>query len=93
MGEVSDNESESRFELEAEGETAFAVYRRQGRLITFTHTVVPEALEGQGIGKRLVAGALSQVRGDGMKVVPACSFVRYYIDTHPEEQDLLVSPR
>ena len=92
MSDVSDNETGSRFELEVEGQTAFAVYRRQARVITFTHTVVPESLEGQGIGKRLIAGALRQVRSEGMKVIPACGFVRHYIDSHPEEQDLLLSP-
>ena len=91
MTEVRDNEAESRFELDVGGTTAFASYRRQGRLITFTHTVVPEALEGQGIGTRLIAGALEMVRSDGLKAVPVCAFVRHYFDTHPETRDLLES--
>jgi predicted GNAT family acetyltransferase len=50
---------------------------------------VPEELEGQGIASRLVAGALADVRVNGWKVVPLYSFVRHYVETHPETQDLL----
>ena len=89
MSEVQDNERQLRFELDVGGNVAIAAYRREGRQITFTHTVVPEALEGRGIGRRLIAGALEHVRAEGLKVIPVCSFVRHYFDTHPEEQNLL----
>jgi hypothetical protein len=89
MDEVRNNRGESRFELEREGETAIAEYRlSEGRLV-FTHTVVPEAIEGRGVGSALIKGALDQVRGEGLKVVPACAFVKAYIDRHEEYRDLL----
>ena len=86
---VVDNQARHRFELAVDGETAIAAYRRHGDRISFTHTEVPTALEGQGIGKALVAGALDQVRAQGLKAVPLCAFVRRYIETHAEVQDLL----
>ena len=86
---VIDNSAENQFELVVDGETALAAYRREGDRIVFTHTEVPVALEGQGIGSRLVAGALASVRARGLKVVPLCSFVRHSIETHAEAQDLL----
>ena len=86
---VTDNKAQSRFELEEGGETAIAEYRLRDGRISFTHTEVPDALEGKGVGTRLIAGALEQVRADGLKVVPICSFVRHYIETHPDTQDLL----
>ena len=89
MADVRDNRDESRFELEVEDGTAIAAYRRSEGRIVFTHTEVPEALEGQGIGSALIRGALEQVRAEGLKVVPACSFVRGWIGRHPEAQDLL----
>lgn len=88
MTDVIDNEAEQRFELEVDGHTAFAAYRRDGDVVTFTHTVVPTALRGQGIGSRLVEGALAQVRAAGGKVRPQCSFVAGYLAQHPEWQDL-----
>jgi hypothetical protein len=86
---VTNNKQENRFELEAGGHTALAAYRLGDGTISFTHTEVPEELEGQGIGSRLIKGALDEVRQEGLKVEPLCSFVRHYIESHPEEQDLL----
>jgi hypothetical protein len=89
MGEVTNNEVKSQYELEVDGQLALAAYRIRPGRITFTHTEVPDALAGQGVGSRLIKAALADVREQGLKVVPACAFVRHYIDTHPEEQDLL----
>jgi predicted GNAT family acetyltransferase len=87
--EVTNNEASSRYELPADGELAIAAYRLDGEVIAFTHTEVPEALEGQGIGSRLIRGALEDVRQRGLKVRPLCSFVRGYMERHPETRDLL----
>jgi uncharacterized protein len=88
-GGVTDNAAESRYELGAGGQTARLSYDRTGGTIYLTHTEVPEELEGQGIGSRIVKHALDQARADGLKVAPWCPFVRAYIDRHPEYQDLV----
>jgi predicted GNAT family acetyltransferase len=87
--DVVDNRARERFELGADGHRAFAHYHREDGRIIFTHTLVPPELEGRGIGSRLIAAALAQVRAEGLKVVPQCPFVRAYIDKHSEERDLL----
>ena len=89
MSEVVDNRARHRFELEVEGETAFAEYRRERHEHASPTRSCREALDGRGIGSRLVHDALEQVRAEGLKVVPLCPFVEAYIDKHPEEQDLL----
>ena len=89
MAEVRHNETAHRYELEVDGQLAIAEYRLRPGRISFTHTEVPEALAGRGIGKQLVKGALDDARARGLKVVPICPFVKHYIDTHPEERDLL----
>ena len=86
---VRNNEAERRYEVEVDGETAFAAYRIEGDNVVFYHTVVPEALAGRGVGSILVAGALEDVRAQGRKVVPLCSFVRHYVERHRDAQDLL----
>jgi uncharacterized protein len=88
-GSVSDNAEMRQYELRVAEDVALAAYKLEGETIRFTHTEVPRELEGQGIGSRLVCGALADVRRRGLKVVPLCAFVRHYIDTHPETQDLL----
>ena len=86
---VTDNKAKNRFELEEGGHLAIAEYRLRDGRISFTHTEVPEALEGRGIGSALIRGALEDVRRQGLKVVPICAFVRNYIERDPETQDLL----
>jgi uncharacterized protein len=88
--QVRDNQQSHRFELEVDDVVAKAWYRQQGNVITFTHTDVPEALSGRGVGSRLAKGALDAVRAAGQKVVAMCPFIAAYIGKHHEYDDLLV---
>lgn len=87
--DVTDNTAHHRFELKTGDHVAMAYYKLSGGVITFTHTEVPEALSGQGIGTRLARGALEQVRGRGLKVVAQCPFIAAFIRKHPEFADML----
>jgi predicted GNAT family acetyltransferase len=86
--EVRDNAAKRRFELTVDGETAVLDYRLADGVMTLTHTGVPAALEGRGIGSALVKGALDQIRARKLKIVVLCWFVDGYIDRHPEYADL-----
>jgi uncharacterized protein len=86
---VRDNPSLSRFELDVNGVTAVANYQLNGQVMTFAHTEVPPQARHGGIATQLIAGALQAARARGLKVVPRCSFVKAYVDKHPEVQDLL----
>jgi predicted GNAT family acetyltransferase len=87
---VADNPSASRFEITVDGKVAgFSEYQRSDGEIEFTHTVVDDAYEGQGLGSILVKAALDNVRGDGVQVVATCPFVKKYIKRHREYADLL----
>lgn len=88
QAQVQDNNAGSRFELRVAGETAIAAYERGDGVIRFTHTVVPEAIEGQGVGSRLIAAALAAALAEHLKVVPQCRFVAAYIAKHPESAEL-----
>ena len=86
---VRDNRAEAEFELVVGGQKAVAAYQMEGDTIVFTHTIVPPELEGRGVGSKLIRGALDMVRDRGLKVVPQCTFVRAYMQKHPETRDLL----
>lgn len=82
---VTNNKTAHRFEVELDGETAFAEYelKRDGSIV-FPHTVVPEAFEGRGIGSALVKAGLAYAKAEDLKVIPLCSFFAGYIARHPE---------
>lgn len=86
---VRNNEKEAQFETEVEGGVALAAYHREGDVITFTHTEVPEEAEGQGIGGTLARAALDFARSEKLKVVPMCHFIASYIKRHGEYRDLV----
>jgi uncharacterized protein len=90
---VTDNRDDERFEAHLDGTLAgVAAYRLSDGRIVFTHTEVDDAFEGKGVGGRLVRGALDDVRGRHLQVVPRCPFVRSFIERHPEYADLLEPP-
>jgi uncharacterized protein len=86
---VRDNPAFSRFELDVNGVTAVANYQLNGKTITFTHTEVPPHARHGGIASQLIGGALDAARARGLKIIPRCSFVKAYVDTHPQVRDLL----
>jgi predicted GNAT family acetyltransferase len=87
---VTDNTARSRYELEMEGAVAFIEHAGEGDAVAFLHTEVPEVMAGKGIGSKLVRGALDDARRRGLKVVPRCTFVRGYVERHPEYQDIVL---
>lgn len=89
MSAVRDNQSQDRFELDVEGQIAFANYRRTPAAIVITHTETPRTLRGRGIASKLVKGALDLIRADGNKVIAGCSFVVDYLHRHPEYADIV----
>ena len=67
----------------------FAEYRALPGRIVFTHTEIDAEFEGRGVGGRLAAGALDDVRARGLGVTAKCPFIAAYIRRHPDYADLL----
>lgn len=88
---VHHNPNSSRFEATVEGQLCVADYSKRGTTVVFTHAAVPPALQGRGIAGALIREALAWCAREGLKVVPACSYVRGYVQRHPETQSLLAS--
>jgi predicted GNAT family acetyltransferase len=88
---VSNNTSAHRFEIQVWEHLAFAEYRLQDDSIVFTHTLVPEALGGRGLGGQLAKAALAYAAESRLKVVLQCSFFVSYLAKHPEYAHLLES--
>jgi predicted GNAT family acetyltransferase len=89
--DLSNNEAASRYELKIDGRVAAqAQYRIEGDTVRFTHTEVESEHEGQGLGSKLAAYALDDVRSRGLKAVPQCKFIAAYIARHEAQYGELV---
>ncbi|QDP98160.1 N-acetyltransferase [Microlunatus elymi] len=88
---VNDVPEQKRFEARDEQDQllGFVDYRQADDTITFIHTEVQPAAEGNGVGSTLARAVLDQARADGFTVVPQCSFIRGWIDRHPDYADLV----
>jgi uncharacterized protein len=90
--QVTDNPASSRYEARVDGELAGTLYyREQPDGLVLVHTQVDDAFEGKGVGGRLVAKALDDIRGRGLNVTPVCPFASGYIERHPEYADLIAA--
>jgi predicted GNAT family acetyltransferase len=88
---VVDNPVELRYELRVGGEPAGLIrYRTEPGVVVLVHTEVFPSAEGRGLGSRLVAGALDDIRARGLRVAPLCPFAAAYVRRHPEYADLVV---
>jgi predicted GNAT family acetyltransferase len=89
--EVRNNAEQSRYEARVGGELAgYAEYELSDGRIVFTHTVVEDEYEGQGVGSTLARTALDDVRADGTRrVIPRCPFIKDWIEKHPDYQALI----
>jgi uncharacterized protein len=86
MFEVTHDEPAGRFEARVDGHTADLAYRVDGGRILMVHTWVPPPIEGRGVGSALVRAAVDEAIHRDLTIVPVCSFVRSWLDRHPEVQ-------
>ena len=91
---VTDVPEDSRYEIrDGDRRLGLAAYVRRGDQVVFTHTEVDPDAGQPGLGSTLVRAALDDVRSKGGTVVAQCSFVRGWIERHPEYQDLVAADR
>ncbi|ETW13923.1 hypothetical protein ATO8_03496 [Roseivivax marinus] len=77
-----------RYVLVRDGHEAELTYRALGDdRIVAEHTGVPREMGGTGAGKALVARLVDDARAEGVRIVPACSFVDAMRRRHPDWAD------
>lgn len=87
--EVLDNAASSRFELAVGDEMAVAYYRHEDGRYVLTHTEVPQALSGQGIGTRLAQGVFKILGERNARIIAKCPFMSAFAVKHPELNAML----
>lgn len=90
--ELIDNAERHRYEFHIDNYIPLIDYiKTSNGEIYLTHTEVPEALEGKGIGSRLVEATLRDIDQKGLRLVPLCSFIASYIEKHPDWKRIVLN--
>ena len=91
---VADATERQRFEATLDdtlvGVLTYAV--TDGR-IDLIHTKVFPEYEGHGIAAGLTRFALDDARRRGLGVIASCPYVRRYLESHPDDLDIVVGTR
>ena len=85
------NATKQRFEIEIDGQLSVLEYTFKNHRLFLTHTEVPSALEGEGLGTKLAHAALEYARQNELTVVVICPFVQEYVGSYPEYQSFVTS--
>ena len=87
---VEEQDSRGRIVGEGDAGEAELTFSKAGtgRIIA-DHTLVPDAMGGQGVGTELVRRLHDYALEHDVKVVALCPFVKAKMATHPEWQDVL----
>jgi predicted GNAT family acetyltransferase len=82
----------SRYEIRLDGKTVgfTEAKERDDGVVLFSHTVVDDGHEGEGLAAKLVAGALDDVRAQGRRIEVTCEYVLGFLTKNEEYLDLLV---
>jgi predicted GNAT family acetyltransferase len=87
--DIRDNTERHRYELPVGGEVAVVAYNLSDRNLMITETLVPVALEGQGIASRLARHVIADARDRELLILPVCPFFSAYLQKHPEHADVV----
>ena len=90
MYQLIDNEEEKQYEFHIDGRIPRIEYIKAKGKIFLTHTEVPKALEGKGIGSAIIKAALEDIEKKDLTLIPLCVFVAAYIKKHPEWKKLVL---
>ncbi|MGZ6004498.1 MAG: GNAT family N-acetyltransferase [Caulobacteraceae bacterium] len=78
-----------RYELDEQGQTSWADYRKAGDRIFIDHVEAPEALRGTGAAGRLMAALSADVRTKDLKITPICGYAAAWLRRSKEFGDLV----
>jgi predicted GNAT family acetyltransferase len=87
--EVHIEHEPGRFVARVGGHEAVLVYERRDDVLDLRHTFTPPPLRGRALAAQLTAAAVAYAQAEGLRILPTCSYVRRYVERHPELQALI----
>ncbi len=89
MSDLRDNTEASQYELDVDGETAFARYRKQDGVLTILWVEAPPALRGTGAAGRLMSLVAEEAKRNSWRVVPVCGYAAAWLRGSKQYRDLV----
>ncbi|WP_091741118.1 GNAT family N-acetyltransferase [Phenylobacterium immobile] len=87
MTDLRDNGA--RYEIDEEGQTAYAEYRRETGRLYIDYVFSPPALRGKGTAGRLMTLVAEEARTHGLTITPICGYARTWLSRKPEYHDIV----
>lgn len=87
MAELRD--TGARYEMDEQGLTAYADYRRQGDRLYVDYVFAPPQLRGTGASGRLMQALAADARQKGLSITPICGYAAAWLKRSPEFRDLV----
>ena len=82
---ITHDAGRQRYSLIVDGVEAYLTYeRRKTGVRHITHTIVPDAISGRGLGKKLVTAIMNDIKSAGERVASSCWYASGVIDKTPE---------
>jgi hypothetical protein len=89
MSKLRDNTGASQYELDLDGQTVFARYRRDGGVLTILWVEAPPALRGKGAAGKLMTLVADEARRQGWSIVPVCGYAASWLRGSKTYRDLV----
>jgi predicted GNAT family acetyltransferase len=78
-----------RYEIDEQGQTVYADYRRQGERLYIDYVFAPPALRGSGASGRLMGALAADARANNLKITPICGYAAAWLRRSHEFRDLV----
>jgi len=78
-----------RYEMDEQGLTSWADYRRSGERLFIDHVEAPVPLRGTGAAGRLMAALAADAKAKNLKLTPICAYAAAWLHRHTEFRELL----
>lgn len=78
-----------RYEMDEQGLTAYADYRKQGERLYIDYVFAPPELRGTGASGRLMAALAADARAKGLRITPICGYAAAWLRRSKEFADLV----
>ena len=79
----------ARYEMDEQGMTSYADYRREGARMFIDYVESPPQLRGTGAASRLMAALAADAKAKGLKITPICGYAGAWLRRSHEFRELL----